>query len=1592
MKLGTAIVAVSQQSGSRGNGGSDSVHINTTSLPDATVGLSYDFTIDISVSGPDTATEVEFTWTGGSHASGLTLEPSNGQLHGICNEAGSGIMQVTCRALMGGNWYSDIAELPWQATGAWLSIDQQSPLTSGLIDLTYSNFTFTYSSSITSPTLVDWIVSNGALPPGMTFSNINGLGRLSGIPTELGSFTFTIQLTVADSNQTASTSKDFTLAIITPPLYNPPLILDPARPDLVIAGDDFYRAPSRNFQGVLVPINAATIDRDETRIASHGGTWATIPTLQLLGADLETPVPLLIWPTQGWVTAVDNNWSGSYIRQDSITTAYDVRAVIEHGGDGAMAMIMAACNIPNGSGAYIGLHTYRIEPGIIIWTGIICNGVTADILGTGTLPPWPANPLECRIQIRPTDTNPDHWTVSFFINSQLLADELNISSWNLADNQRSPLAHSVGVALKGTVSLTGLRQIWSTAELWAQFGGNTVIPNRSVATGQLPPAAYGTGTVVGPARQSWDGSRHGPVKFPLATTITMPVVTLDYTLKGSPDLLGYHPIVDVHDVDGQDGFKVALSRYGLLSKLCNAGNEVDMFMSFKAMPVEGERVMLRIARTDTTLIAFYSLDLGYTWQLISVETLGDSGPVAEPGMSLYVGWDIWEPFIDLYAIEVGQLNSIGAQGTLDVGTYERIEFGRPNPMLTEYLGGYWDPFVSSNSDIWRPGQSPMALSTSFRASVTSGDPGPIVGEKVPSIIFQPSERVVTYLPTDDQNEIILASVVQFGPFDSIDHDVHPLFWFSNDVSIGLCWIDGSSWQVGWQVTSTDGDHFDSGSSATNYMRPGWHIVIIRIQKDPNTNTAQINISVDEDAYGGTEESRDDREPHGVRRQTSPHYFPSIPWTPTGLFAVGDFPHTYGIETEVVWLEARSGLTDDISYPQLMERLKAHVPTRMTTHPELLWDAANDDSVVSGDDLYRGFAWEQFGQSIVGTVGPNIYGAHWRLVPTNWIDGTPTFSDEGNYGSPYLASGTTSTNTKPAIWLMGEGVSTGFFNSGGRPWLTTPYGVVTQINLSGAPNDAGYIVFRYQDPSNFWMAGVVNTDGMHAHIHIIKQHGNVWTDVYVGVDEEFPLGFSWPFRVEDDGEIRVYLTPSWSRSDTLVWSSIESDLLGNSQTGFGVGPTSDAGFVGAWTYALGNSSANATQLTILPDRSGNQDHYGSGIAPRPGGDLTNVPVHHQVPMLCWPPTMTEPAAHTPDNSTLNPTDFEAMIGFTVGDPNCNMVLAGKYGPTGWSISLTRVGLDVAIHTSSGWVSQSFSLSIGPDVRWWVKLHLRQGGGAMAVSVLMSRDGADWFRPYGNGPTSGFGTNFVPDDGAHDLVVGLPISGIVGTTTRRNRVFAFTMKDLSTGVIVASLDGMTEGLTTWNDPQGNTWTVNPAAIVEGSTSTAYWAFNGGNYIMPPGWFTLVSDPITVVLVVRITDPEATGTIWDDGFRDIGQLPGRVIHQHAGGFAIQYYTSEFPDPWGAPPDDGWHIVIARWTPYSQTSSSTWINEAAMRVDGVWTVQGVTMDVSVGSFPSLGGNSSVEHWLGNIAFYQLYKTALTDQQIMAIEDELAIRFGINL
>jgi len=170
---------------------------NAPTLPSGTIGNAYSQTLT-AAGGTSPYT---FSVTGGALPGGLNLSPSSGTISGSPTAGGTFTFTVTV---------TDSASVTAAKSfsisiAALLAISTQPALPSGGVGTPYSQGLTAVGG--TSP--YTWQAIAGSLPGGLTLSPSSG--TISGTPTSVGNFSFTVQVT---DNNSFSTTKAFTLSIV----------------------------------------------------------------------------------------------------------------------------------------------------------------------------------------------------------------------------------------------------------------------------------------------------------------------------------------------------------------------------------------------------------------------------------------------------------------------------------------------------------------------------------------------------------------------------------------------------------------------------------------------------------------------------------------------------------------------------------------------------------------------------------------------------------------------------------------------------------------------------------------------------------------------------------------------------------------------------------------------------------------------------------------------------------------------------------------------------------------------------------------------------------------------------------------------------------------------------------------------------------------------------------------------------------------------------------------------------------------------------------------------------------------------------------
>ncbi|HWV57744.1 MAG TPA: putative Ig domain-containing protein [Longimicrobiales bacterium] len=177
------------------------VVIETASLPDGTVGVPYDQTLQAS--GGD---GVNYAWSivSGALPTGLSLNGATGRISGI--PAASGAFAFTVEVESGGD--SNARQLTITVNHPPVTI-QTGSLPNGTQGTPYSQ---TLQASGGDGVSYAWDITDGALPTGLTLNGTTG--QISGTPTAVGTFPFTVR--VQSGGQSATKAFSIQIAAATP--------------------------------------------------------------------------------------------------------------------------------------------------------------------------------------------------------------------------------------------------------------------------------------------------------------------------------------------------------------------------------------------------------------------------------------------------------------------------------------------------------------------------------------------------------------------------------------------------------------------------------------------------------------------------------------------------------------------------------------------------------------------------------------------------------------------------------------------------------------------------------------------------------------------------------------------------------------------------------------------------------------------------------------------------------------------------------------------------------------------------------------------------------------------------------------------------------------------------------------------------------------------------------------------------------------------------------------------------------------------------------------------------------------------------------
>mgnify|MGYP002625221099 CR=1 FL=1 len=174
------------------------ITITTGSLPSGTTGTAYSQMLTADTSG------VTWAVTAGSLPAGLTLDAATGVISGNPTSAGEATFTVTA-SKTGATSASKQFTITINAVQSRAVITiMNTELFSGIVGTPYRT---ELVATTTSSSALQWSVSSGSLPDGLSMSASSGI--ITGTPTKAGEFRFTVYV----SDGSVSDSKQFTIII-----------------------------------------------------------------------------------------------------------------------------------------------------------------------------------------------------------------------------------------------------------------------------------------------------------------------------------------------------------------------------------------------------------------------------------------------------------------------------------------------------------------------------------------------------------------------------------------------------------------------------------------------------------------------------------------------------------------------------------------------------------------------------------------------------------------------------------------------------------------------------------------------------------------------------------------------------------------------------------------------------------------------------------------------------------------------------------------------------------------------------------------------------------------------------------------------------------------------------------------------------------------------------------------------------------------------------------------------------------------------------------------------------------------------------------
>ncbi len=234
--------------------------ITPRALPPAANGSAYDQTMMLSGGSGSVGWEV----VSGSLPQGISLGATTGRFTGTPTMTGTYSFKVRA-TLLASNCYAEQAML----ISVGCPTVAADPLSEGRVGTSYSHqFIQTgYSGNISN---VNWAVRSGSLPPGLT---LNAAGLLSGVPTQPGTYTFTVRASVTGSTVNCYGEVFCTLKVGCEATITPGTLSD------VFIGDNYSQQLTQSgYSGsVTWKVSAGALPPGLT--LSSGGLISGVPTL-----------------------------------------------------------------------------------------------------------------------------------------------------------------------------------------------------------------------------------------------------------------------------------------------------------------------------------------------------------------------------------------------------------------------------------------------------------------------------------------------------------------------------------------------------------------------------------------------------------------------------------------------------------------------------------------------------------------------------------------------------------------------------------------------------------------------------------------------------------------------------------------------------------------------------------------------------------------------------------------------------------------------------------------------------------------------------------------------------------------------------------------------------------------------------------------------------------------------------------------------------------------------------------------------------------------------------------------------------------------